>query len=311
MANITFLWNGKSSTTAESSTDYSKGVTTGYFNAKSYKESWSGTNLQYEPNGSSNPYPISGTLDSWSWINKDGTYDFRVTNANFVLPNGATYNNIITGLIAGKDNWYGDQTNNFFWFSGGGDTFHGGGGIDTLDALVAKKNWITSSTKIQKDILGQINITNFGTSSLILDSVERVKFSDVTMAFDLDGNTGKVVEIIGALFGKSFATNKEYVGIGLYMLDNGVDPLIAVDLAIEAALGKNFKNSDLINLVYKNITGVLPSPLDSQVFEGMLNNGFVTPRELTWAAADSALNKINVNLVGLASTGVDYIPFNS
>jgi hypothetical protein len=131
------------------------------------------------------------------------------------------------------------------------------------------------------------------------------------MAFDLDGNTGKVVEIIGALFGKSFATNKEYVGIGLYMLDNGVDPLIAVDLAIEAALGKNFKNSDLINLVYKNITGVLPSPLDSQVFEGMLNNGFVTPRELTWAAADSALNKINVNLVGLASTGVDYIPFNS
>ena len=71
------------------------------------------------------------------------------------------------------------------------------------------------------------------------------------------------------------------------------------------------KNSDLINLVYKNITGVLPSPLDSQVFEGMLNNGFVTPRELTWAAADSALNKINVNLVGLASTGVDYIPFNS
>jgi serralysin len=312
MANITLLWNGKANTLGEFSTDYVKGTSSGYFKTKNYIESWAGSGLIYDTSiTTTNPYPISGTISSWSYILNDGNYDMRITDANYKITYGSDYNTIISGIISGKDHWYGDNKNNFFYFSVGGDTFHGGAGIDTVDAILAKRNWVTTSTKIQKDLLGQINITNFGNSSVILDSVERIRFSDVTMAFDLDGNTGKVVEIIGALFGKSFATNKEYVGIGLYMLDNGVDPLVAVDLAIEAALGKNYKNSDLINLVYKNITGVLPSPLDSQVFEGMLNNGFVTPRELTWAAADSALNKINVNLVGLATTGVDYIPFNS
>ena len=59
-------------------------------------------------------------------------------------------------MIKGKDDWYGNDLNNFFYISVGGDTYHGGGGIDTINAVTNKSLWISSATKYTKLANGNI-----------------------------------------------------------------------------------------------------------------------------------------------------------
>ncbi len=54
-----------------------------------------------------------------------------------------------------------------------------------------------------------------------LTNVGRLKFSDKSIALDLDGNAGTTAKILGAVFGKDAVNNKNYVGIGLNFLDTG------------------------------------------------------------------------------------------
>ena len=217
MAKIIFTWDGKANTTAETSTDYFRGTTSGYFNAKSYTESWTGKGLIYDPNVflSKNPYPVSGTIESWNWANKVGTFDMKISGASFVIPQNLDYSEIIAGLVSGQDEWIGNNENNYFFFSVGNDTYYGNFGIDTIDAFIEKQYWITGSTKFQKDPSGKISVANFGSASLTLDSIERIRFSDKSIAIDLDGNAGNAARTLATVFGKDALKNTTYAGIAI------------------------------------------------------------------------------------------------
>jgi hypothetical protein len=77
---------------------------------------------------------------------------------------------------------------------------------------------------------------NAGTAGVdTLVDVERVAFLDRSVALDLQGNAGITAKILGAVFGKSFLTNKEFVGIGLDLLDSGVRYEDLVGLAVQTS----------------------------------------------------------------------------
>ena len=63
---------------------------------------------------------------------------------------------------------------------------------------------------------------------------------------------------------------------------------------------------DVVDLLWTNVVGSHPSPGQAQPFVDMLNNGMTTAA-LVVLASDTALNQINVNLVGLQQTGLEYI----
>lgn len=137
-----------------------------------------------------------------------------------------------------------------------------------------------------------------------ISNVERLKFADVGLALDIDGNAGKVTKILGAVFGKASVSNKEYVGIGLKLLDDGMTYEALAGLAI----GVTGKKSpvDVVDLLWTNVVGSHPSPGQAQPLVDMLNSGMTTAT-LVVLASDTALNQINVNLVGLQHTGVEFI----
>ena len=305
MANITFFWDGKTKTPAASTTDYYQGASSGYFRPSGYSEEWTGINLTYY--FSDTALPTGGVLTSYKYVKESGLFSMSITGLNTVIPANSTYELLIGEMLKGKDDWYGNNLNNFFYISGGGDTFHGGGGIDTLDAFLTKSTWITASTKYTKLANGNIQVSNFGTTSFTLDSVERIKFSDLSIALDIDGNAGKVAKVLGAVFGANSLTNKDYVGIGLSFLDAGMDYKGLLELALTAKLGQNYSSEAEIKLLYSNVFNLSPSATTLEVLKGLIENNYCSKSELAYVIAESSSNQTNVNLVGLAQTGIEYI----
>ena len=89
---------------------------------------------------------------------------------------------------------------------------------------------------------------------LILQNIERLKFNDKYIAIDLDGNA-KTVKFLAALVGKESATNKEYVGAGLKLLDGGMSYEALMELGIGILLGANPSGASVVDLLYKNLVG--------------------------------------------------------
>lgn len=138
-----------------------------------------------------------------------------------------------------------------------------------------------------------------------LSGVERLKFSDTSVALDLDGNAGTAVKILGAVFGKTAASNKEYVGIGLDLLDKGMSYGTLAGLALNAA--KATTNDQIVTTLWTHVVGSAPSAGDKAPLIKMLEDG-MTPGALAQLAAETSLNTTNINLVGLAQTGIEYTP---
>jgi len=138
-----------------------------------------------------------------------------------------------------------------------------------------------------------------------LVKVERLRFSDVYLALDLDGNAGIAAKILGSVFGKTAVANKEYLGIGLDLLDKGMSYDTLAGLALGAARATT--NDQIVTTLWTNVVGSAPSATDKAPFIKMLEDG-MTPGALAQMAADTSINIININLVGLAQTGIEYTP---
>jgi hypothetical protein len=138
-----------------------------------------------------------------------------------------------------------------------------------------------------------------------LTSIERLKFKDKSLAIDIDGNAGTTAKILGAVFGKASLSNKNYVGIGLSFLDSSWTYDNLAGVALEAAGAKT--NDQIVSLLWTNVIDTKPTAADKQPFIALLENG-MTAGALAHLAADSSFNTTNINLVGLAQTGIEYIP---
>jgi hypothetical protein len=195
-----------------------------------------------------------------------------------------------------------------------------------LDSIYFQKNLSIQSLKNETLICGQegIEVLNLptGTShksignnlfefqlnngtSVFASGIERLKFTDKSLAVDISGNAGTTAKILGAVFGKESVSNKSYVGIGLNFLDAGWSYDNLAGLALDAAGAKT--NDQIVSLLWTNVIGTKPTAADKQPFIALLENG-MTAGALAHLAADSSFNTTNINLVGLAQTGIEYMP---
>jgi hypothetical protein len=185
------------------------------------------------------------------------------------------------------------------------------GGNDTIigdsNLLQTSFYWgISSDYTIKQDnshIVVDATKQNEGIDNLF--EIKRISFSDESYAFDLEGNAGTAAKIIGAVFGKDAVKNKNYVGIGLGLLDTGWTYDNLAGLALEVAGTKT--NDQIVSLLWTNVIRTKPTATDKQPFISLLENG-MTAGALAHLAADTSLNTTNINLIGLAQTGIEYIP---
>jgi hypothetical protein len=180
------------------------------------------------------------------------------------------------------------------------DVIDGGLGID-----ISSYNGLAANYLINHNESGTWSVYKNGSINDLLTGVERLKFTDKSIAIDLKGNAGTTAKILGAVFGKESLNNKNYVGIGLHFLDSGWTYDNLAGLALDAAGAKT--NDQIVSLLWTNVIGTKPTAADKQPFIALLENG-MSAGALAHLAADTSFNTTNINLVGLAQTGIEYIP---
>jgi Ca2+-binding RTX toxin-like protein len=213
------------------------------------------------------------------------------------------YGNEVANLIhggSGNDLIEGWDGNDILNGGQGTDQLNGGTGIDTAQFNGAWGNYKTSMTNNIFIVTDQKS-GNDGTDSLT--GIERLKFTDKSIAIDLDGNAGITAKVIGAVLGSSSVKNPTYVGIGLSYTDKGMSYSALGALALSAVGATT--NDAIVTTLWRNVVGFNPSTADKAPFVKMLADG-MKAGDLVVLAADTALNTTNIGLVGLIQTGIEY-----
>ena len=223
-------------------------------------------------------------------MDSDGTNQFNnvVVGTSTVIENvlGTLYDDVIIG----------NSANNTIMFIGGNDIIDGQAGRDILYM------WTKSSDyRINKDVSTSswnVEALNNSAGSIEMQNMERIYFADKAWALDMgsDENAGRTAKILGALFGKEGLSYPSFRGIGLYFLDAGYTYEALMGAAVDTRLWPGASKADVAKVLMANVPGLVINP-----------NAYTSTTAMAIAAADSDLNKAMIDLVGLATTGFDYI----
>jgi Ca2+-binding RTX toxin-like protein len=191
----------------------------------------------------------------------------------------------------------------------GSDVHDGGPGLDTVVYSGARAGYQvqrTGSAFLVVDLAG-------GEGDDRLVNVERIAFRDAALALDLDGAAGQAAKVLGAAFGAPMVREPSVAGIALALFDAGWSAERVADLAVStdlfAWLAGSASTTDFVRFVYRNVVGAEPAAEVLAAFVAMVDSGAVTRGALVAMAAETPLNAAAIGLVGLAATGLDYLPF--
>jgi Ca2+-binding RTX toxin-like protein len=223
--------------------------------------------------------------------------------------------NTITGT-AGDDTLSGTATIDRISAQAGNDSLQGNAGDDILTGGLGfnkavysgdREDYLLFRTPALFVVDARASDGDDGMDSLF--GIERIQFRNNSVAYDLVGNAGDVVRILGAVFGRAMVGDQDLAGIGLYHMDKGLSYETLMEGALNARLGAEASNRQVVDLLYSNIVGSLPSEATAQFYVELLETGAQTRGSLGVLAADTTLNESNINLVGLGETGLTYIEF--
>lgn len=216
--------------------------------------------------------------------------------------------NLTTALDAVIENVVGTAATDILLGNGANNTFTGGAGDDTIDGAGGADIAVYSTTRSNYTLtLSGVNATVTGGTDGVdaLTSIERLQFADTKLAIDLAGHAGQVARLLGVVFGPPTLANKQYVGIGLTYLDTGTTYEQLAALAVSVT-GTN-ANDGVVSLLWTNLFGAPPTPEQAAPYVAMLAGGSVSVGALTVMAADLDINANRIDLVGLATTGLEYL----
>ncbi|MCP5245014.1 MAG: hypothetical protein H6937_03225 [Burkholderiales bacterium] len=131
------------------------------------------------------------------------------------------------------DHFGGDDGVNVFEAITGQRSFDGAGGSDTAIFSNPIDDYTITRTSNGFEVIDTAG--DDGQDTLI--SIERLKFSDIGIAYDLDTSAGRLLNFLGATFGRKHVLNPKFVGIGLELLDDGMTYEELAELAIKFAGG--------------------------------------------------------------------------
>jgi hypothetical protein len=205
----------------------------------------------------------------------------------------------------------------------GGDVIDGGSGIDTVVISGARAGF--TATKMTSGYTISASSGTWGSSTLM--NVERVKFSDVSLALDM-GTTqasGQTALLIGAALGRTLAFSNDPIKqavlgnvIALFdqsqynmqILAGALMRLNHDSLDIWTLLAGGNDLTHIAQHVLTVVNGQAPdqSTLSAAVAALTAEAGSLTTQG-TWLANEalSSANQTQVNLVGLAQTGMVYL----
>jgi len=222
---------------------------------------------------------------------------------------GGDGNDAITGNAAanwlrgmrGDDRLTGHGSNDTLDGGAGNDTLDGGTGTDTsvfrgsmLDYAVAKTD---GGRSVQDTVAGRDGFD-------VLVDIERLSFSDLTLAFDTGGDPGNAYALWNAAFDR--APTPEEIGRWIAPFDAGHD-IVHVAQAFIDAYAPGISYHDEVFILYQNVVGTAPGQFETDYYVGILGRGEMTQAELFVFAAKHDLNQ--ADYVELVAGGISYTPW--
>lgn len=268
----------------------------------------------------------SGTGAKFTVTKTDGVYSVELTTAGTGYIAGDTITLLGTGLG-------GTTANNLIitvgtigtagaiaTFGSVGTGRTGDGIIDVLVNIDGSDNVDTyaiagdsTDFTIVRDDSDIIVTSNLATNvEITLANHERVVFNNKSIAFDIiDGNAGFVYSLLAAGLGVTDITD-EFVGIGISLKDRGLaDKEIAQALLNTTTFKEDAggtSDETFVKNVWKNMFGSAPTLEQLTTIVGIMSTDHYDQADvLLWVANNSDF-QTTINLVGLETTGVNYIP---
>jgi hypothetical protein len=191
---------------------------------------------------------------------------------------------------------------------------------NTLSTVYYPNSLLTYSVTptVVNNSISKISITSktatpSSTTTDTLNNVQRVEFLNLGIAYDITGNAGTAAKFVGILYGGSAVTNGTYqnytyASIALGLIDSGRSQDSIMQFGLNTVLGFGFTNSDEVQLLFKNLLNSTPSASDLSYWSNSIDSGQFTQSSLAIMAANTSLNTTNINLTGLQTKGLFYIP---
>lgn len=238
-------------------------------------------------------------------INRDALIEHAIGGDGNDTITGNAADNMLRGM-RGDDSLSGADGNDLLDGGSGNDSLNGGAGLDIAIYSVNR-----AQATIVRTALGYSVSSPDGSDVLV--AVERVKFADSSLAFDLGANDagGKAARIIGAAFDGQ-QMDAGVVGMAVALFDAGESMLHVADLAIQSNLflskAGSHGNVEFVNTVYRNVMGFAPDAGERDFYVGLLqgSGGTMTQAELLAIAANASANIANIDLIGLQQSGLDF-----
>ena len=100
-----------------------------------------------------------------------------------------------------------------------------------------------------------------------------------------------------------------YAGIAISLFDQGMTKDQVNQVALNARLGANAKSTDVVGLIWHNLTGADIDAKNLADLSGLIDAKVLTAAQLATKAADLDLTAQVINLVGLGQSGWEYLPY--
>jgi Ca2+-binding RTX toxin-like protein len=255
-------------------------------------------------------------LDAWS--NGTNLLDGGPGNDRLIGHNG---NYIVP---AGLYTLRGGEGNDYLASGNGNARLDGGDGDDTLVGHDAAADFLFGGAGIDRAIYRKasttftvakngpgltVTPTSMGSTDY-LDSVERIQFTDVSVAYDIDGAAGQAFRIYRAAFDRT----PDLVGMGFWLsrIDKGVS-LIAIAGGFVASkefadlYGSAPTNAELVTRMYTNVLHRDPDPVGYTFWLDVLDNKKADVATVLASISESMENQLAV--AELIANGIAYTPY--
>jgi hypothetical protein len=184
----------------------------------------------------------------------------------------------------------GTPGNDVFRSTSASETFDGAAGRDTVIYQGARAQYTLGTIGTDRLVTDQ-TISRDGIDRLT--AIERLQFSDGTLAFDTSGNAGQVYRLYQAAFARTPDTPGLKHNVGL--VDNGLtlqqmSSAFIVSTEFQQKYGTNLSDTAYINALYQNVLGRGPDPAGASGWQSLLNDGSWTRTTMLIGFSESPEN---------------------
>ena len=221
---------------------------------------------------------------------------------NLAIAFGARIENAVGGR--GDDGLIGNALANQLTGGAGNDTLDGGAGIDTAVYNAAR----AACTVTQAAGGWSVSSPTEGVDSLV--GIERLQFSDATVALDINGTAGQAYRVYQAAFDRT----PDLAGLGFWIhaMDNGASLRQVAEGFVgspefKAVYGANPSSAQIVGKMYTNVLHRTGEPAGLAYWIDVLDSHRGTAADVLAGFSDSAENQ--AGLMGVMSHGFAYTPY--